>query len=214
MRARPWPRATTPDISQATAHHLLERREVKHDELGKGESVFLVTVMIPIITVVGYSNTGKTRCLLRLISILTRRGYRVASAKHCHDGFELDVEGKDSWKHKQAGAAITLLSSKNQIGIMGETESPLPLEQLCARYCHEVDLLLAEGYSWEPVPKILIVHGEKLEWQRISAGEDVIALVGDEPIDSSLPHFSFDELERLASLLEQRFLLPPRSHQT
>jgi molybdopterin-guanine dinucleotide biosynthesis protein B len=50
---------------------------------------------LPIVTVVGYSNAGKTRCIVRLVSALTRRGYRIATAKHCHQGFDLDVKGKD-----------------------------------------------------------------------------------------------------------------------
>ena len=82
---------------------------------------------IPIITIVGYSNAGKTRCVVGLIAALTRRGYRVASAKHCHDGFDLDVEGKDSWKHEQAGAATTLMSSGNQVGVV--TAMPAPLTE-------------------------------------------------------------------------------------
>jgi molybdopterin-guanine dinucleotide biosynthesis protein B len=163
---------------------------------------------IPIITVIGYSNSGKTRCVTGLITALTRSGYRVASTKHCHHGFDLDVEGKDSWKHRQAGAVTTLMSSGNRIGMMATTPAPLTLEQICHDYVHGAEILLAEGYSWENFPKILVISQDKLEQERIAPDDFIIALVGERRVDSTLPQFSFNEVEALASLLERDYLLP------
>jgi molybdopterin-guanine dinucleotide biosynthesis protein B len=163
---------------------------------------------IPIITVVGYSNSGKTRCVTGLIAALTRRGYRVASTKHSHQGFDLDVEGKDSWKHRQAGAVTTLMTSGNQIGMVATVPAPPTLEQICRDYVRDADILLAEGYSWEDLPKILVTSQDKLEQERIAPDDFIIALIGEKRVDSSLPQFSFNEVEALASLIERDYLAP------
>lgn len=163
---------------------------------------------IPIITVVGYSNSGKTRCVTGLIAALTRRGYRVASAKHCHHGFDLDVEGKDSWKHRQAGAMTTLMSSGNQVGMLATEPAPPTLEQICRDYVHDADILLAEGYSWEDFPRILVISQDKLEQERIAPDDFIVALIGEKRVDSPLPQFSFNEMEALASLIERDYLAP------
>jgi molybdopterin-guanine dinucleotide biosynthesis protein B len=165
-----------------------------------------IVAKIPIITVVGYSTSGKTRCVTGLIAALARRGYRVASTKHCHHGFDLDVEGKDSWKHRQAGAVTTLMSSGNQIGMVASTPALITLEQICRDYVHGAEILLAEGYSWENLPKILVTSQDKLEQERISPDDLIIALVGENRVDSSLPQFSFNQIEALASLLERDYL--------
>lgn len=141
-----------------------------------------------------------------LIAALTRRGYRVASAKHCHESFQLDVEGKDSWKHKQAGAVTALISNRNQVGVIATTPQPLSLDELCERYARDADLLLAEGYSWEPHPKILVTSRARLEEERVGLEESVIALVGEKRFDIALPQFTFGQLEKLAELVEKGYL--------
>lgn len=160
----------------------------------------------PILTVIGYSNAGKTRCVVELITSLTRSGYRIASAKHCHQGFDLDVRGKDSWKHKEAGAVMTIMAGKNRIGIVSDAEPLVPLRQLAERYIHHADLLLAEGYSWEPYPKILVLSKDSLEQERPHTPELLLALVGERPVASSLPQFTFEKLDELALLIEERYL--------
>lgn len=163
---------------------------------------------IPVITVVGYSNAGKTRCMTELIARLTQRGYRVAAAKHCHDAFQLDVEGKDSWKHQQAGAAISLLSNGHQFAALVSAPHPPTLAELSERYAHDADILLAEGFSWEPFPKILVTICDNLYEERVAPNQQVIALVGEKPFDFPLPQFTFHQLEDLAWLLEQHYLSP------
>lgn len=161
---------------------------------------------LPIVCVIGYSNSGKTRAVVALVQILTRRGYRVATAKHCHDGFQLDVEGKDSWQHKQAGAVATLMSGGGRIGLIQDTPESISLNAIAERYIYDADILLAEGFSWEAYPKILVVSGNNLEPAKQANDETIFALVGPDALPTQLPQFTFDELEELASLLEERFL--------
>jgi molybdopterin-guanine dinucleotide biosynthesis protein B len=166
---------------------------------------------LPIVNVIGYSNSGKTRCIVELVAILTRRGYRIATAKHCHEGFQLDREGKDSWTHKRAGAVATLLSGNGQIGLIQDVGESLPLQFIAERFIREADLLLAEGFSWEPTPKILVVKGTNFEAAKNASSDTLFALVCDERLDSSLPQFGFSDLEHLATLIEQQFLASPSS---
>ena len=168
---------------------------------------------IPIVTIVGYSDSGKTRCMVELISILTRKGYRVASAKHCHDGFTLDTEGKDTWKQKRAGAVTTLMSSRTSIGVIADHEAELSLEQLCVRYVHHADILLAEGYSWEAHPKILVLNKGRAETARVPLDDQVFAVVGEAPGDATKPAFLFSEMAKLALLIETCFLECPQPSQ-
>lgn len=168
---------------------------------------------IPVVLVVGYSDSGKTRCMTGLIFTLTRRGYRVASAKHCHDGFTSDVAGKDSWQHKQAGAVISLMSNHHQVGAVITTATPLRLAEICARYVYDADILLAEGYTTEPFPKILVLSQKRLADERVRPGDNVIALVSDKQADSLIPQFTFNDLELLADLLERHYLSAQRIDQ-
>ncbi len=167
--------------------------------------------VIPIVTIVGYSDSGKTRCIVELISILSRKGYRVASAKHCHDGFTLDTEGKDTWKQKRAGAVTTLMSSRTSVGVVADNQPELSLEQLCSRYLHGADIVLAEGYSWEPHPKILVTSKARIEDERVPADDHVIALVGKTCANSIIPSFTFCEMEKLAFMIEENFLTRTQS---
>jgi molybdopterin-guanine dinucleotide biosynthesis protein B len=160
----------------------------------------------PIVNVIGYSNTGKTRCIVELVTIFTRRGYRVATAKHCHKGFQLDLEGKDSWKHKRAGAVATFLSGNEQLGCIQDIDEPLPLKFIAQRLIQEADLLLAEGFSWESTPKILVVKGTNIATAKNASDSSLIALLGDQPLNSTLPQFRFSQLEQLATFIERQFL--------
>ena len=163
---------------------------------------------IPIVTIVGYSDSGKTRCTTELIENLTKRGYRIASAKHCHDDFDLDVEGKDSWKHSQAGAVTSIMSGKNRVGVVAVTDSRISLRELCDRYAGKADLLLAEGYSFESFPKILVASTKTLADERITDIGDIIAVVNTQPFDcGNIAKFDFSEINKLAAFLEETYLM-------
>jgi molybdopterin-guanine dinucleotide biosynthesis protein len=80
------------------------------------------------------------------------------------------------------------------------------LAELCERYVHDADLLLAEGYSWAPHPKILVTSRARLEEERVALDESVIALIGEKHCDIALPHFTFGQLEKLAELVKSEYL--------
>ena len=119
--------------------------------------------MIPIISIVGKSDSGKTTLLEKLVPELTRRGYRIATIKHDVHGFEVDQEGKDSWRHKQAGAHTVVISSPNKIALIRDVEKDLNLEEIRERLIQDVDLILSEGYKKDVQPKIEVFRKGKYE---------------------------------------------------
>ena len=117
--------------------------------------------MIPIISIVGKSDSGKTTLIEKLVPELTRRGYRVATVKHDVHGFEVDREGKDSWRHKQAGAHTVVISSPNKVALIRDVEKDFTLDEIREKLIQDVDLILSEGYKKDVQPKIEIFRKEK-----------------------------------------------------
>ena len=102
----------------------------------------------PIISIVGASGAGKTTLLEKLIPALSRRGYKTGTIKHDIHGFEIDRPGKDSWRHKHAGASSTIISSPFQIGMVMDVDHDHGLDEL-APFLANVDVILTEGYKRE-----------------------------------------------------------------
>lgn len=157
--------------------------------------------MIPVIAFSAWSGTGKTTLIEKLIRILKQKGLRVAAVKHDSHHFEIDQEGKDSWLFTQAGADITMLSSSEQTVYMEQRS--LSLEQTFAMI-HDVDLILAEGYNQEDLPKIGISRRSTGMGFRLPT-TSYIALVSDElppdlP-DTGIPEFDLDDAEGLAAFI-------------
>ena len=162
--------------------------------------------MLPIICMVGASNSGKTTYLEKLIPELRRRGYRVGTLKHDVHGFEMDREGKDTWRHRQAGAQTIGIGSPGTVATIRETSAEMPLEQIAGRYFWEEDILLTEGYKRSHYPKIEVFRSV-IEAQPICGAQDnLAAVVTDDPVEVDVPVFRFDDVPGLADLIETRFL--------
>ena len=110
-----------------------------------------------IIGLAGWSGAGKTTLVVRLIPALAARGLRVSTVKHAHHEFDVDQPGKDSFEHRQAGAAQVLVSSVRRWALMTEHRGAPepPLRELLAKL-DPADLVVVEGFKREPVPKIEI----------------------------------------------------------
>jgi len=164
--------------------------------------------MQPIVCVVGASNSGKTTYLEKLIPEMVRRGYRVGTVKHDVHGFEMDREGKDSWRHRQAGASVIAVSSPSRIGMIREMSGEMELEELAGRYFWDTDIILTEGYKKLHYPKVEVFRAA-VESKPVCDKEDnLLATVSDDPVPSDMPVFKFVEVARLADLIEDRFLKP------
>ena len=110
--------------------------------------------------ITGRKNAGKTTLMVRLVRALSERGHRVATVKHAHHGLEVDREGTDSWKHRDAGAAEVAVVGGRRWAIMHELRgaSEPTLDEIVARLS-PCDLVLVEGYKREPHPKLELRRG-------------------------------------------------------
>lgn len=106
---------------------------------------------VPVITMTGWSNSGKTTFTTRVVELLTNMGIRVGVIKHHgHKTGGVDVEGKDSWKYSQAGANPVILSASDQYAIFVSTpQGELSREELVAKIADDVDLVIVEGFRAE-----------------------------------------------------------------
>jgi molybdopterin-guanine dinucleotide biosynthesis adapter protein len=168
--------------------------------------------MIPIVCIVGASNSGKTTFLEKLIPELRQRGYRVGTVKHDVHGFEMDREGKDTWRHRQAGAAAIAISSPVQTAVIRQTEVEMTLDELAGRYFWTEDILLAEGFKRSRFPKVEIFRSAVEPAPICTAADNLLAVVTDDPVSSDVPAFHLADVTAVADLIENRFLKDRKKH--
>jgi len=132
----------------------------------------------PLLALVGYSNSGKTTLMEKLVSGLAAKGLRIATIKHSHHQPEMDTPGKDSWRHKQAGASTSLLVGPEKMLMVSDVDEGLNPQLLTARLFTDYDLVLVEGYASVPGPKIEVVRAERSQRLRCSSDE-LIAVATD-----------------------------------
>ncbi|MBI4620162.1 MAG: molybdopterin-guanine dinucleotide biosynthesis protein B [Desulfobacterales bacterium] len=162
--------------------------------------------MIPIVSIVGKSDSGKTTLIEKIIPELNRRGYKVATVKHDVHGFDIDREGKDSWRHKRAGAHTTIVSSPQRIAIVRDVERDLPLDELRGRFIRDVDIIITEGYKNDKHPKIEVYRKDTHEELLCSKKDILIAVVSDKAFDVGVPCVDIDDVKGTVNIIEDRFL--------
>lgn len=162
-------------------------------------------LVVPVVSVVGSSNVGKTTFLERLVRELKSRGYRVGTIKHYKHEFEIDQPGKDSWRHFQAGSDVTVISSPRKMALVQRLEAELPLERIVSKM-EMVDLVLTEGYKHADKPKIEVFRKEQTD-KLACRPEELVALVTDQVFELPVPQYDLDDVGGVADLIEQRYIL-------
>lgn len=164
-------------------------------------------ISVQVLCFVGTSNSGKTTLITKVISLLTQRGYSVATVKHTHKEFKMDSEGKDSWRHRDAGAKTVVLASPTQFAVMSEATGELTIEDVLERFINSnTDILIVEGFKKDKYPKIE-VHRKGVSGElRCINDPSVIALASDDSPDVQIPRFDINNAEGIADFIEQRFL--------
>lgn len=164
---------------------------------------------IPILCFVGRSNSGKTTLIERLLPELVQAGYRVATIKHAGHGFDLDTEGKDSWRHKRAGASSVMVLSKGSLAMFSDISDETKLEELRDRFLDQsMDLIIAEGWKSDGYPKIVVVRDQFGEVPVSQNG--LLAVVSAQPIDLPVPCLDRDDVPAIADLIMRHFPKRPR----
>ena len=152
--------------------------------------------------ITGWKNTGKTTLTERLVTEMVGRGLCLATVKHAHHDTEVDHPGRDSFRHRQAGAGQVIVASPARWALMTELRGAAepPLQQLLARL-DPCDLVLVEGYKTGPHPKI--------EAHRAAAGRPLLApenptiraLATDTVLDHPLPQFDLNDVPAIADFI-------------
>ena len=158
-----------------------------------------------IVLIAGKSNAGKTTLLEKLIFELSRRNWRVGTAKHAHDGFDFDKKGKDSWRHKQAGASTTLVVTDTRVAMVRDDRRN-PVQKM-GDFLGDMDLVLAEGFKRQALPKIEIFRKNGPHQTPLCLEDPHLeAFVTDADIQVNVPVFGLDEIRELADFVEARFI--------
>ena len=156
-----------------------------------------------VVCVVGNSGAGKTTLIERLLRELSRRKYRVAAVKHCPQGFDMDAEGKDSWRFTQAGASGVFLTSPGRVGLIEDMESVPGLKSIAEHYFPSFDIVLGEGFSEDKeVAKIVVLRKGVSDYVK-SPQDDILVLVSDFEIKADKPVFNPDDVSGIADFIEQ-----------
>lgn len=162
--------------------------------------------------IAGYSGSGKTTLLEKLIPQLTGRGLKVSVIKHAHHGFDIDRPGKDSYRHREAGASEVLLSCNDRWALMHERRaaSDVTLNELLDRLA-PCDLVLIEGFKQEPVPKLEVYRPENGKPPLFPERDDIVAVATDAEIVTTLPKLPLNDMAAIASFIIATLHLPERS---
>ena len=167
--------------------------------------------MIPILSIVGKSESGKTTLIEKLVPELVRRGYRIATIKHDVHGFEIDREGKDSWRHKQAGAHTVVISSPRKLALIRDVDHDAELPELRERYIRDVDLILTEGFKRNNQPKIEVFRQEVHQELLCRKEDNLVAIASNRRFDVGVPCFDLNDAHGLVDLIEDHFLQGEKS---
>ncbi len=157
------------------------------------------------IAFVGDSDSGKTTLLERLIPVLAARGLAVASVKHASHGFDVDRPGSDSHRHYTAGAQAVAVISGSAIVTFErrDAEHGATLEEALATLPDGLDLVLVEGFGWEPIPRLVLVPPDRIPRREHRESGPVLRVIRvPESAPDEKPAFSDDFVHSIASEIE------------
>ena len=152
----------------------------------------------------GWSGSGKTTLIEKLIPLFVKRGLRVSLIKHAHHTFDVDHPGKDSYRHRHAGATEVLVTSSRRWVLLHElrgTREPSFEEQV--RHFSPCDLLIVEGYKFAPIPKLEVWRAETGEALLHPNDPHIVGIASDAKLETGLPIFDLNEPEKIAAFVLQ-----------
>jgi molybdopterin-guanine dinucleotide biosynthesis protein B len=152
--------------------------------------------------IAGCSGTGKTTLLEQVIPLLTARGLKVSVIKHAHHGFDIDRPGKDTFRHREAGASEVLVSCGARWALMHEVrDAPEPTLDELLRHLAPCDLVLVEGYKSEPIPKLEVYRPAAGKPALFPERRDIVALATDVEVDTELPCLDLNDPAAVAAFI-------------
>lgn len=155
--------------------------------------------------IAGYSGSGKTTLIEKLIPLFTVRGLRVSLIKHAHHTFDVDQEGKDSWRHRHAGCQEVLVTSSRRWALMHELRgAPEPSLHELIGHLSVCDLVLIEGFKREAIPKLEVHRALVGEPLLFPHDAHIVGVASDASVETVLPQFLLDDLDAIAAFIEQQ----------
>ncbi|TCS79566.1 molybdopterin-guanine dinucleotide biosynthesis protein B [Tepidibacillus fermentans] len=165
----------------------------------------MLNKQIPIISFVGFSGSGKTTLLTKIIAAFKEKGYRVATVKHDAHRFQMDVQGKDTWKYAQAGSDIVLINSQEKLAMIENLAKPISFEEVVS-HIENVDIIFVEGYKHESPPKVLLVRRET-DLELLPQLKDVIAIATSLPLQlEEVPVYDINDFNGIVHFIETKIL--------
>ncbi|MFH1860651.1 MAG: molybdopterin-guanine dinucleotide biosynthesis protein B [bacterium] len=172
--------------------------------------------MIPVVSIVGRKNSGKTTLIKGIVPELKKRGYRVGTIKH--HGHELSLEdvdriGKDTYEHQLCGAEAVVLSASNKLMLFQTVEEYQHIDNISHTYLNNMDIILTEGYKLENKPKIEVFRQEIGRDQGLLCDQkkdNLAAVVSDSAFDITVPCFGLLDYSIVADFLEKKFIQPKK----
>ena len=166
-----------------------------------------INLSVPVLSVVGWANSGKTTFLEKLLTELKQRGCRVGFIKHHHRGtFEFDQPGKDTWRMARAGAVCTAVAGPGKVGLVLETETEMGPGEIAA-LMPGVDIVITEGYKGESFPQIEVRRAGYGEERPAAREGQLVAVVGDKLYGGEdVPCFKIDDISGVADLILTNYL--------
>lgn len=161
---------------------------------------------VPVISIVGWSGTGKTTFLEKLVAAMKEKGFRVGIIKHHHGPLELDIPGKDTWRLARAGAACTAIAGPGKAGLVLHVEGEISPATLAAMM-PGVDLVFTEGYKQGPFPQIEVRRAGCGAPKPASRPGRLVAVVGERDLcPENVPCFDPGDAAGVAGFIIETFL--------
>lgn len=161
-----------------------------------------------VVSIVSKKNSGKTTLLEKLIPVLKGRGYRVGTVKHDTHGFDIDHEGKDTWRHKKAGADTVAISSPWKMSLIKDVAQEMSLDQIVSQHFADMDIVITEGYKRVGKPQIEVFRSDAHRTPIHTKEEPntLIAVVSDVLMDLGVPRIDINDVQALADFIEDKFI--------
>lgn len=161
--------------------------------------------MPQMISIVGKSGSGKTTLIEKLLPELKNRGYRIGTVKHTHHTVDADKKGKDSARHREAGADTVILAAQKQIYMV--KDMPCDSLESLEMYFQDMDLVITEGYKNENRPKIEVfrIAAHKTPLYAEHRDKHFVALVTDADIAEDIPCFGMEDIIKITDFIEKNF---------
>lgn len=173
--------------------------------------------MTPVISIVGKTNSGKTTFLERIIPVFKKKGYRIGTIKHDVHYFNIDHEGKDTYRMTEAGSDTVVIASKEKMAMVKQLNAELSIDEIVQHFFTDVDLVFTEGFKKQNKPKIEVTSSGDLLCRDDETLRAVILNAYSGPIRTGLhlpktiPSFKIQELPGIVKFIEN--MLPVQKNE-